>query len=304
MLKKNNVNIKKKYIYILFVLFLLIVLNLIEKILIVKKEKNNNFGKNCYLSYDNSDLKIIHVILTRFLFFSFNRRKDYILNGIRVMKKYLLPSLENQSCKDFIWILILGDKANMTSLKPFLNFNNSFQWHLIYKKDLKKFVRNITKGFEIQITTRIDYDDRIYYDAVNDVRKEINIKRPIFLHGYNKGVYYFEYNNKYYDLEVSGKRGAFSVFVSLIIFLNKVNGTCTIFDFGHHHSVKANLLRNYKSYGIKKLDYEPAIFEYGASKFVYVRQKYSIFYKYSISQMSKQMLKINKNFNLSKFYGK
>jgi len=149
MLKKNNVNIKKKYIYILFVLFLLIVLNLIEKILIVKKEKNNNFGKNCYLSYDNSDLKIIHVILTRFLFFSFNRRKDYILNGIRVMKKYLLPSLENQSCKDFIWILILGDKANMTSLKPFLNFNNSFQWHLIYKKDLKKFVRNITKGFEI-----------------------------------------------------------------------------------------------------------------------------------------------------------
>lgn len=302
--KKNNVNIKKKYFYILFVLFFLIIIKLIEKILIIKKEKNNNFGKKCYLSYDNSDLKIIHVILTRFLFYSFNRRKDYILNGIRVMKEYLLPSLENQSCKDFIWILIIGDKANMTSLKPLLNFNNSFQWHLIYKKDFKKFVRNITKGFEILITTRIDYDDRIYYDAVNDVRKEININRPLFLHGYNKGVYYFEYDNKYYDFEFRCESGAFSVFVSLIIVLNKVNNTCTILDFGHHQSVKANLLRNYKSYGIKTLNYEPALFEYGAPKFVYVRQKFSIFYNKSISIFLKKKLKVNKIFNLSKFYGK
>ena len=47
----------------------------------------------------------------------------YLLNGIRVMKKYLFPSLENQSCKNFIWILLLGDKANITQIKSFFNFN-------------------------------------------------------------------------------------------------------------------------------------------------------------------------------------
>ena len=43
--------------------------------------------------------------------------KKYILNGIRVIKKYLLPSLSNQSRKKFIWILKLGDKANITYIK-------------------------------------------------------------------------------------------------------------------------------------------------------------------------------------------
>ena len=93
------------------------------------------------------------------------------------MKKYLLPSLENQSCKDFIWILMIGNKANITSLNSLFNFNNSFQWHIIYTKDIRNFLRNITKGFDVLITTRIDYDDLIYYDAINDIRKEINIKK-------------------------------------------------------------------------------------------------------------------------------
>ena len=35
------------------------------------------------------------------------------------------------------------------------------------------------------------------------------------------------------------------------------------------------LLKNYKSYGIKEVDYEPAKFDSGAQKFVWVRQKYS-----------------------------
>ena len=48
---------------------------------------------------------------------------NYLLNGIRVMKKYLFPSLESQSCKDFIWILLLGDKSNITQVEHLLNIN-------------------------------------------------------------------------------------------------------------------------------------------------------------------------------------
>jgi hypothetical protein len=221
------------------------------------------------------------------------------------MKKYLLPSLENQSCKDFIWILLLGNKANIASLKPLLNFSNSFQWYIMNKKNIKNYLRNITKGFNILITTRIDYDDRIYYDAVNDVRKQINIKRPMLIHGYNKGIYYFELNNKYYDFDYGNSlTSPFSVFESLIIVLNKVNDTCTIFDFGAHFSVRNNLLMKYKSYGIKRLNYEPAIFDNGDPKFVWVRQKYSGIYNRSINKYFNKMLKVNNNFNLSKFYGK
>ena len=55
----------------------------------------------CYLSNDNSNKSILHLIFTRFLmeFWNINYfgkiiyKKEYILNGIRVMKKYLLDSL-------------------------------------------------------------------------------------------------------------------------------------------------------------------------------------------------------------------
>ena len=300
MFKKNGVNINKKYYYIFF----LIIIILIEKIQIIKIKKSNNFGNKCHISFDNSDYKIIHIIITRFLSFSSNLRKEYILNGIRVMKKYLLPSLENQSCKEFIWILMLGNKANITSLKPLFNFNNSFPWYIIYKKDIKNTLGNITKGFDILITTRIDYDDQIYYDAVNDVRKEININKPILFYGYKKGLYFFESDNKYYQFEYKCRNGAFSIFESLIIFLNKVNDTYTIYDFGHHFIVRLKLLKNYKSYGIKKLNYEPSIFDTGTPKFIWVRQNYSYLYNNTKTMQINKMLKIINNFNLSKFYGK
>ena len=60
------------------------------------------------------------------------------------------------------------------------------------------------------------------------------------------------------------------------------------------------VLKNYKSYGIKQLNYEPAIFESGDLKYVYVRQNYSLSYnRYKITKNLKAI-----NFSLSKFYGK
>ena len=217
------------------------------------------------------------------------------------MKNYLIPSLENQSCKNFTLIIILGNKSNITYVKSLLNVNYSFKLKIIFLKDYKNYVRNITKGFDVLITTRIDYDDRIYYDAVNDVRKAINLNKPIILHGYNRGAYYFEFNGKYYDFYKNYKnKGVMSIFISLIIVLNKVNDIYTIYDLGVHVHVRKNLLQKYKLFGIKELNYEPAIFDSGEPKFVWVRQKYSgIYFK------SKQTLKQLKliNFNLSNFYG-
>ena len=270
--------------------------------------KKNEYMK-CYLSSDNSKKRIIHLIMTRFsipisFLHNFKRiiyTKKYILNGIRVMKKYLIPSLEKQSCKNFTWILITGNEINITFVKSLINFNNSFKKDIIFLKDVKNYVRNITKGFDVLITTRIDYDDRIYYDAVNDVRKVININKPVILHGYNRGVYYFEFNGKYYDLyETYRNKGAMSIFISLITVLNKVNDTITIFNLGNHARARKKLLQKYKSFGIKELNYEPGIFDSGDPKFVWVRQKYSGYYFRTKKELKRLKPII---FNLSNFYG-
>ena len=253
-------------------------------------------------------MKIIHFIITRFLVeFTPNAlknilyTKDYIMNGIRLMKKYLIPSLESQNCKNFSFILMVGSKVNISFIKTLIGFNNSFSTYIIFQKELKTFIKSSTKLFDVLITTRIDYDDLIYYDAVNDVRKAININKPILLYGYNSGVYYFESNKKFYDYYSLNKDGALGIFMSLIINLKNVNDTYTIYDMGGHTDVTRNLLNKYKSFGIKELNYEPFIFDSGDSKFIYVRQKFSNNYNGTFKIMK---IKATLQFNLLKFFKK
>ena len=273
-------------------------------------EKDNINIDKCYLSPINSNVKISHLIITRFLinfwkddnFENIIYQNDYIINGIRVMKKYLFPSLENQTCKKFIWILLVGDKANITYIETLFDFNLSFEYKIIYQKHFKKYIKNITKDSDILITTRIDFDDRIYYDAVNDVRKAINIKKPVLLYGYNSGVHYYESENKYYLFNISyHNEGVMSIFISLILVLNMVNDTYIVYDLGVHNLVRKTLLKSYKSFGINEINYEPAIFDSGEVKFVWVRHNYSG--TYSFSNRIKNKLQ-SYDFNLNKFYGK
>ena len=218
------------------------------------------------------------------------------------MSYKVLPSLENQLCKNFIWILMLGNKANISFVKSFFDFEISFDYKIMFQKDIKNYIRNISRGFDVLITTSIDYDDRIYYDAVNDVRKAININKPIFLYGYNRGVHYYESDDKYYEFNLTYKNeGVMSIFFSLIIFLNKVNDTYIIHDLGSHTQIRKTILQKFKSFGINNLDYEPALFDSGDIKFVWVRQNFSGQYKYS-KNLKKELKAYN--FNLSKFYGK
>jgi len=332
---ESNRNHKLFLIFINFILFFLlhiIVLNKNNKLLrknrikedrynksnidainINNSEKNKKVYQKCYLPVDNSNSnsKIIHFITTRFLIeydikSDFNKilySENYITNGIRVMKRYLFPSLESQSCKLFTWIIILGNKANLTYIKPLITFKYSFEMKIIYEKDFKKFLRNRIKDYDVLITTRIDYDDRIYYDAVNDVRKAINFDKPMILYGYNRGLYYLESNEKYFLFNLKTKDGCHSIFCSLVIILRSVNDTYTIYDTGNHMFIRKNLLESYKRFGIKKLDYDPAIFDRGDPKFVYVRQNYSH------SMNNTKNMKIQRKFkeyklNLRNFYGK
>ena len=150
---------------------------------IVYNNISNYQNNRCYELSDKSIITIIHIIATRFMIEFHHKNdfpnklynKDYIENGIRVLNKYLLPSLEHQTCNLFIWVLMVGEKADINFIKSKIKNNKKFRIVILYQKDFKIFIKNISRGCDILITTRIDYDDMIYYDAVNDVRKAINL---------------------------------------------------------------------------------------------------------------------------------
>ena len=282
----------------------------IKKESVTSQNDFNNSKSYCYISSYNPNLKILHLIITRFLIKCYASNgfpkklndKVYIQNGIRVINKYLFPSLSSQRCKNFIWILMIGNEANITDIKSKLNLKKSFKSVILYQKDLKTFIKDNVKNFDILITTIIDYDDCIYYDAVNDVRKIININKPILLHGYNTGFYYFESEDKYYYYHYNNNEGIWSIFLSLILVLNKVNDTFTVNDLGEHCFIKKAIIKLSKSFGINQINYDPSIVDTGDTKFIWVRQNYSGTSDYTDKLNKKLMLKIT-NFNISKFYG-
>ena len=111
----------------------------------IKKSNTLKKNNNCYNPLDSSNKKLIHLILTRFLI-EFNTDKEfrnnlygekYIRNGFRVISKYLISSLENQSCKDFIWILMLGNKADIEYVKSIMKFKCSFDYRIIINSFVK-----------------------------------------------------------------------------------------------------------------------------------------------------------------------
>ena len=299
---------------VVIIIIFALVLNIIKRFHINTKNvpepiKTSYFQKRCYLSIDNSNLKIKHLIITRFLiemekveFHEIIKRKDYIFNGIRVMKKYLIHSLENQSCSDFIWTILLGNNADLNYIKSLLNFIKGFEFRIVYEKDFKNYLKEVTTGYDVLITTRIDYDDQIYYDAVNDVRKVVNINKPIFLYGYNRGYYYFEEEGKYYENYYDKKDGAWALFLSLVIIINKVNDIYTIYDMGNHFFVRKYILENYQKFGINQLNYEHSIFDNGDPKFIYVRQNYSHSYE-EIKKIVKENSLKEASLNLKNFFG-
>ena len=64
------------------------------------------------------------------------------------MNKYLFPSLNNQRCKNFIWILIIGNEANISQVESLINLNNSnnsFESKILYERNLKDFIKDTLK---------------------------------------------------------------------------------------------------------------------------------------------------------------
>ena len=86
-------------LFIIFIIFFFIFVNIFNKkqnkitTNIYNNKKNSNNKNNCYISPENSNLKIIHAITTRYLFnikpyyTEFMKSEEYTQNAIRVLNK-------------------------------------------------------------------------------------------------------------------------------------------------------------------------------------------------------------------------
>lgn len=171
---------------------------------------------------------IKHYVLIRFYCIDMIEREqlfndDFLNKGFEIFRKYTLKSLENQTNKNFEIIILIHDEIddNISSIQKFKVLNSTIKINVIRFNELRKFILNNIKGFDYLITTRMDHDDIIYNDAVEEIQNKCNKNIPFYYNGYDRLITMIndDYENCYKFYPNYNGDGAINIFQSVILNL-------------------------------------------------------------------------------------
>lgn len=200
-----------------------------------------------------------HLIVTKFLSNSNmhlgNRvfDKDIIDEGKRLLYTYLIPSLENQTNKNFTLVLLIHDK--MTENKINFNLSTSFDIKIIHMSEYENYLSNIYNKYEFVIQTTQDYDDCPYYNFVEDTQNAIDINIPYKVFGYVDGAKLKTWENPqhlYYNISYEGDNAKGLIGIGLSIICNTKYNLENILKVSHH-IIKDWLTKKYNDINIDKI---------------------------------------------------
>jgi hypothetical protein len=182
-----------------------------------------------------------HFIITQFNLRNFPLSNNYDYESwlewtrkrIKLFKEYCFPSIINQSCKAFSWLLYF-DTDTPEEFNEFLNELNSFPFiNVCYCKGIEDFNANylgevkkrIGKSAKWIITTRIDNDDCLHRNAIEIIQKNLVEKNKFLISlasGYMLNIRDKTLSHYYYPM---------SPFITLIEANdNEIKG---VFELGH-----------------------------------------------------------------------
>jgi len=94
--------------------------------------------------------------------------EEWLNNSIFLMDKYCRPSLKNQVNQNFTLISRIDDSVNFVGNI----LNNEI---IVKNKDFGEILNNIIKEYDSVIITRLDRDDSLKFDFVENIQKNIII---------------------------------------------------------------------------------------------------------------------------------
>ena len=134
-------------------------------------------------------MHISHIIFTRFnLQYEPNEiigiQPKWLEDRLSLFEQYCLPSIQKQTCQDFVWIF-LGDIRTPEEYKTRINNYHSIfpqirTYWIVYQNDAyhsfyKQLGQEFAKETDVFISTRLDNDDALacdYIERVQDIAKK------------------------------------------------------------------------------------------------------------------------------------
>lgn len=220
----------------------------------------------------NSEFKprIKHYIITRFnnAYACKEMPKEDFLSELHLRKKlkmfenFTLKSLKSQTNQNFTDLLLVHDDIpqiifdELSSLiKDYSNIkllknkeidvrlNN---WAGLISETTSRYIcKNIDKNqYDFLITSRFDYDDMLYQDAVESIQNSINENTLIKYVGFKNGAT-LDYNTgELYEFNKNSDDGMISIGFSLIVNLNVYGFLPFNIYAGHHSKMRTYFLEN------------------------------------------------------------
>lgn len=222
-----------------------------------------------------------HLVVTRFLNNSNmnlgNRvfEKSTIDRGITLMKEYVLHSLNMQSNKNFTYVILVHDDVNKEYINELYSLGTDFETVILKNSEYSKYINDVYNKHDYVITTRIDYDDMIYFGAADDIQKFLmnNLDKSICAYGYRNGATYNIDTNEYRLFNHDYKSiGSIAIFESLFVKTSNIKRNVDVYSFSHTRM--AEDIKNSDILNDGKIGYTPMFINQDSGvHFVYVRHE-------------------------------
>ena len=170
--------------------------------------------------------RIKHFIFMRF--FSFDDPKyphdiydvKFLTKQLLLAKNNALPSLENQTDKNFDLVFVVNAKFFGNPKYEFvfsaLQCATALPLKFIKPNEQARLVKDAFKEYDFVIQSRMDFDDFIFKDATADTQNKVNDCDSILAYGYCKG-YEYKLKELYNFFHEYKKIGYHSVLGSVIL---------------------------------------------------------------------------------------
>lgn len=146
--------------------------------------------------------------------------EDYLEERFNIFERYTLKSMKEQINQNFTWIILFHKRTPSKYKEKIIKLKEEFNFKDIYFDDDEKFVfseyvDNGNIGDEYFITTRIDNDDMLANDYIEQIQQYANTNLHECVLSFEQGKKYDlktkkEYNFKRKDnhfLSMIGKKG-------------------------------------------------------------------------------------------------
>lgn len=209
----------------------------------------------------NSNNDLQHFILTRFNLLLWNKDKDghkvrtmkWLEHRFSLFEKYCLPSIVNQTCKDFKWIVLFDSstpekykdrivdlQAECTQLIPvFVEPENGRRFAEIFRKEVvKRLNGNLNDNPNLNVnergrvlTTYLDNDDALNKRFVEDLQQRVSTMSDRTFVFYSDGLQF--YTDHKYLMQIRYRRNHFAS----VIESGEPSEIKTIYGYGSHYYI-------------------------------------------------------------------